>query len=934
MIEASAAAPTSCVTTSGRFPRSATEIAVIDTALAGWRDLQAELPPGVEAVLIGEGQDGVTVMAQALAGRHGIQALHVLCHGFEGGLQLGTARLDEAELPTREAELAAVGACLADDGDILLYGCNVASGHGGLFLDALADITGAGMAASRTPTGAADLGGDWDLAWTRGVVRAETLRIESYMGVLMAAPESVDTVAYVGESTITVTFDGNLDSASQPALSTFDAISPGDMSWGTGAVLINGTKVNVTAAVVSGKTVTLTVSSTLTAGDYIEFRYVDPAGDNSSGVIQATNGLDVASVYIVTTVMGPRPAVPPVLQNAAADGTSLVLTYDVALDSANPPTAGAFEVKAGGSTVPVTNVAVDSTNKTVTLTLAQAVSHTDTVTVAYTDPTAGNDTNAVQGTTGVDAATFTAQPVTNNTLDPNGTPPTLTLTPNDGYGQVGMGNPTFDLFNSVSASTVDGGQTFTGMVLTVHNVAGTGSGEFLTIAGTDIALSNGTTGSFTGGAYAVTLVNGVATVTVSGMTLSNSAMSMLIDSIAYKTTAASVTSLDQTRTGLSETRPIVLRSITDSGATNNTTEVNKLVTASIGMQPGSLSPITITPDNPTATFTNGTPTQLSFTVNVSAALAIVGSSIHFDVAAPSGWTISNLKLDAIADGTLTGIIAIGTHTLTFDVTASGTDVSGQFPVSVFTSFSGIPMFPQTAVSSGSVMVAVVPPAPVLQSATVDGTTLVLTYDAALDAVNGPAAGAFEVKVGGSAVTVSSVAVNGVNKTVTLTLAQAVQHGQTVTVSYTDPTSGDDAAAIQSATGGTDAATVTNQSVTNNTVDATPPSITTVTIPNQSAKVGDTVTVTITVASDSDTYTLGSGSTVDGFALGNLTKVNATTYTATFTVTADGQRTGDLAANQDIPVNIVLVDSASNANTPYTTAISQNNDRIDTNAPPV
>ncbi|KAA1052379.1 VCBS domain-containing protein, partial [Azospirillum argentinense] len=60
----------------------------------------------------------------------------------------------------------------------------------------------------------------------------------------------------------------------------------------------------------------------------------------------------------------------------------------------------------------------------------------------------------------------------------------------------------------------------------------------------------------------------------------------------------------------------------------------------------------------------------------------------------------------------------------------------------------------------------------------------------------------------------------------------------------------------------------------------------------------------------------------------------TTYTATFTVTADGQRTGNLAANQDIPVNIVLVDSASNANTPYTTPISQNNDRIDTNAPPV
>ncbi|UKJ76692.1 DUF4347 domain-containing protein [Azospirillum brasilense] len=534
MSEASASPSANRSAAFDRISHSRTEIAFIDMALADWQDLQAGVPSAIEAILIGEGCDGVTVMAQALADRSGIRAIHVLSHGFEGGLQLGATRLDAASLPSRAAELTAIGACLADEGDILLYGCNVASGHGEAFLDALSDITGAGMAASRTLTGAADLGGNWDLDWTRGVVRTEALRIERYAGVLMAAPEAVDTVAYVGESTITVTFDGNLDSVSQPALSTFDAISPGDMSWGTSAILINGTKVNVTAAVVSGKTLTLTVSSTFAAGDYIEFRYVDPAGDNTSGVIQATNGLDVASTFLITTVMGPRPAVVPVLQSAAVDGTTLVLTYDVALDAVNGPAAGAFVVKAGGGTVPVTGVAVDSAAKTVTL----------------------------------------------------------------------------------------------------------------------------------------------------------------------------------------------------------------------------------------------------------------------------------------------------------------------------------------------------------------------------------------------------------------TLAQAVQHGQAVTVSYTDPTSGNDAAAIQNATGGGDAATVTNQSVTNSTPDTTPPSITNVTIPNQPAKVGDTVTVTITVASDSDTYTLGTGSTVGGFALGNLTRLNATTYTATFTVTADGQRTGNLAANQDIPVNIVLVDSASNANTPYTTPISQNNDRIDTNAPPV
>ncbi|MGY0747215.1 SwmB domain-containing protein, partial [Azospirillum argentinense] len=1358
MTEASAAAATTRVITSGRFLDTAAQIAVIDTALSGWRDLQAGLPSGMEAVLIGEGRDGVAAMAQALAGRQGVRALHVLCHGFEGGLQLGTARLDEAALTARAAELAAIGACLADDGDILLYGCNVASGHGESFLDALADITGAAMAASRTPTGAADLGGDWDLAWTRGTPRTEALRIDQYRGVL-AAPSVREAVAYTGESIITITYDDELDTSSNPLLSHFVA-TDGTLNAGTGSILINGNSVALVSAVVSSNAVTLTVGHQFQVNDSIAFRYEDPAGDDLTGVIQASYGLDTVSVDVNVTVLTARPpallsasaqigtnkvvlsfdqaldannppstqqffgssstqgqiringvyysvssvavvgstvtvevgngyifqngdlvslryydgdtvdsttaiqnqagvdipdfrtsftvqlnaptvtatgnaptftqnaapvdlfsgvtastntgqvftsvtltvtnvvddewlsidgtipislsspatgvtvptipgatlstsysgttatvtlsgfsltgtqlaalidgiayvnagdavtgivtpgnrvisitsvtddgsnnntstlsgvsstvvvaaAAPPtltatgntntfvtytspsdlfstvtantndsgqvftsltltvtgvldgasemlvflvpgwssstialnhgatslpvgrvtasatvsggtvtvtisglqlsdsqmasfidgiaynniaalqsatpsdgprvititgvtddgssdnsaslsgitatvnigapqapVLQSAAVDGTSLVLTYDVALDSANPPAAGAFTVTTGGSPVTVSGVAVDGANKTVTLTLAQAVAHGSAVTVSYTDPTVGDDVNAVQSAWGgIDAATVATQPVTNNTPNPNAAPPTLTLSTETPFFMGSSGSSGFDLFNAVTASTVDGGQHFTGMVLKVYNVVGNGGTEFLTIGGSDITLSTGS-GTFNNGSYAVTLANGVATVTLNGMSLSDGTMGSLIDGITYKNTGPANAAF-----GSTETRPIVLHSVTDSGPVGqNTTVVDQVATVTIANTMPAPAPLKIAPTSPTVSFVAGTPKQVSFTITATQSITLVGSMVEFGVSAPSGWTVANISLDM----PVTGIITIGSvFTLTFDITASGTDTSGAFPISIVSTAAGIDM--STAAISNSVMVMLAPPAPVLQSATVDGTSLVLTYDAALDAVNGPAASAFEVKVGGSTVTVSNVAVNSVNKTVTLTLAQAVQHGQTVTVSYTDPTSGDDTAAIQNATGGADAATVTNQSVTNNTADTTPPSITNITIPNQPAQVGDTVTVTITVASDSDTYTLGNGSTVGGFALANLTRVSATTYTATFTVTADGQRTGNLAADQDIPVNIVLVDSASNANTPYTTPISQNNDRIDTNAPPV
>lgn len=112
------------------------------------------------------------------------------------------------------------------------------------------------------------------------------------------------------------------------------------------------------------------------------------------------------------------------------------------------------------------------------------------------------------------------------------------------------------------------------------------------------------------------------------------------------------------------------------------------------------------------------------------------------------------------------------------------------------------------------------------------------------------------------------------------------------------------------------------------LDNTPPTITAVTVPVATMKVGDVVTATITVASDADAYTLVSG-TIGGFALNTLTKTNATTYTAQFTVTEAGT---DVAAGADIPVSLVLRDAAGNENTAYTTAVSQGGDAINANSP--
>ena len=103
-------------------------------------------------------------------------------------------------------------------------------------------------------------------------------------------------------------------------------------------------------------------------------------------------------------------------------------------------------------------------------------------------------------------------------------------------------------------------------------------------------------------------------------------------------------------------------------------------------------------------------------------------------------------------------------------------------------------------------------APVLASASVNGTMLTLTLSEALDAASKPAAGAFAVSVEGAARTVDAVALSG--SAVELTLASAVASGETVTVGYTAPT-GANAAPLKDASGNA-VAGFTGEAVTNET----------------------------------------------------------------------------------------------------------------------
>lgn len=91
-------------------------------------------------------------------------------------------------------------------------------------------------------------------------------------------------------------------------------------------------------------------------------------------------------------------------------GTQVILTYSEALSSTTSSTS-AFLISVESVTVTVSTVT--TSGSTVIVTVTPAIKNAQVVTVAYTDPTSGNDASAVQDLGGNDGATLAATSVTN-----------------------------------------------------------------------------------------------------------------------------------------------------------------------------------------------------------------------------------------------------------------------------------------------------------------------------------------------------------------------------------------------------------------------------------------------------------------------------------------------------------------------------------------
>ncbi|MCW8165978.1 hypothetical protein D8B22_12780 [Verminephrobacter aporrectodeae subsp. tuberculatae] len=216
--------------------------------------------------------------------------------------------------------------------------------------------------------------------------------------------------------------------------SNLDAAEARKPLSGDFTVLVDGTANTVTSVVVgaNSKLVYLTLTTPVRHGQSVRIAYTDGTPDDTSAIRDTAGNRLTSFPSTAVDNRVPDRESPQLITTGATrpkvNGSQLVLSFGDAsnldADPAHKPATGAFTVLVDGVANAVTAVAVNATEKTVTLTLSTAVTRDQSVSVAYNDPTSGDDANAIQDAAHNDAASFAATTVDNLTpAPPARTPP-------------------------------------------------------------------------------------------------------------------------------------------------------------------------------------------------------------------------------------------------------------------------------------------------------------------------------------------------------------------------------------------------------------------------------------------------------------------------------------------------------------------------------
>lgn len=187
---------------------SSNTLVFIDSAVPEFDSLLSHLQthhPSTEVFLLSSDRDGIDEITEVLQNRNDIDAIHVISHGRADGVRLGDLHLGSDNLAAHAGQIASWRDALSDDADILFYGCDLAAtGDGRAFLDSLAALTLADVAASDDDTGHHSMEADWNLEYRVGSIEQEVLLDESFqeswLHILSGNSDPIGSPSIVGDA--------------------------------------------------------------------------------------------------------------------------------------------------------------------------------------------------------------------------------------------------------------------------------------------------------------------------------------------------------------------------------------------------------------------------------------------------------------------------------------------------------------------------------------------------------------------------------------------------------------------------------------------------------------------------------------------------------------------------------------------------------------
>ncbi len=262
-------------------PVGARELLVVDARVPHRELLVAAVRRGVETIVVDADRDGLAQIELALRGRD-VSAIHLVAHGRPGEVRIGSTILDARTATARRVTLArwfGPRAPFEQPPELLVYGCEAASGaEGASLLRALAETTGAEVAASVDRTGSPAFGADW-------VLEASTGPIDASLPIAWAAARAYPATLEVFQ--VTTNAASGAGSLAQAVADANANANPGETD-----IIQFG---SVTGTITPGATLSVTEPLSV-AGPGAGVLMIDGAG--TARIFEVTSALALANVTL------------------------------------------------------------------------------------------------------------------------------------------------------------------------------------------------------------------------------------------------------------------------------------------------------------------------------------------------------------------------------------------------------------------------------------------------------------------------------------------------------------------------------------------------------------------------------------------------------------------------------------------------------------